>query len=253
MVDLNKLLAGKFSEVFGKDGDPTKDFIVPIVPTLGNNDILPHNIFTPGPNRWTKRYSHIWQKFIPEEQIHAFQRGGWFFVEVIPNSLAVFSLNTLYFFDSNTAVDGCAHKSEPGFEQFEWLRIQLQFLRQRGMKAIITGHVPPARTESKTSWDETCWHKYAYWMQQYRDVVVGSVYGHMNIDHFMLQDFQDIDDNIMDGRSIDIVKTATHEDFTIQGSASYLTELQSDWSQLPNQPMPKADSTKKKGRRGKKG
>lgn len=253
VVDLNKLLVGKFGEVFGKDGDPKKDFIVPIVPTFGNNDILPHNIFTAGPNRWTKRYAHIWRKFVPEEQIHSFERGGWFFVEVIPNTLAVFSLNTLYFFDSNTAVDGCADKSEPGFEQFEWLRIQLQFLRLRGMKAIITGHVAPARTDSKTSWDETCWHKYAYWMQQYRDVVVGSTYGHMNIDHFMLQDFQDIDDGLMDGKSIDSTRIAIDEGFTIQGSASYLNELQSDWSRLPSQPETMVDNMKKRGRRGKKG
>ena len=43
-------------------------------------------------------------------------------MEVIPNKLAVISLNTLYWFSSNAAVDGCDHKSEPGSQQFEWLR-----------------------------------------------------------------------------------------------------------------------------------
>ena len=51
----------KFVEVFGKtdnidDPDPTNDFVIPIVPTFGNNDMLPHNIFAPGPNKWTKEY-----------------------------------------------------------------------------------------------------------------------------------------------------------------------------------------------------
>jgi hypothetical protein len=45
-------------------------------------------------------------------------------VEVIPNKLAVISLNTLYWFSSNAAVDGCDHKSEPGSQQFEWLRYE---------------------------------------------------------------------------------------------------------------------------------
>jgi endopolyphosphatase len=100
VVEQNKLVVSKFLEVFGKpenydDDDPTNDFVIPIIPNLGNNDILPHNIFTEGPNKWTKRYTSIWRQFIPEEQRHQFQRGGWFFVEVIPNKLAVFSLNTL--------------------------------------------------------------------------------------------------------------------------------------------------------------
>ena len=241
VVELNELLVQKFTEVFGKDDnindtDPTNDFTIPIVPNFGNNDILPHNIFTPGPNKWTRKYTSVWRKFIPEEQRHSFTRGGWFSVEVIPRRLAVFSLNTLYFFDSNTAVDGCAAKSEPGYEQMEWLRIQLQFLRQRGMKAIMTGHVPPARTESKQSWDETCWQKYTLWMKQYRDVVVGSVYGHMNIDHFMLQDFEDISKKALRGEAASMSRMALDDELTIQSSADYLTELRSDWSQLPDPP-----------------
>ncbi|KAL9025603.1 MAG: hypothetical protein Q9196_005598 [Gyalolechia fulgens] len=240
VIDLNSLLVQKFVEVFGKDDnindtDPTNDFTIPIVPNFGNNDILPHNIFTKGPNRWTKTFAHVWRKFIPEEQRHAFERGGWFFVEVIPNQLAVVSLNTLYFFDSNVAVNGCAKESEPGYEHFEWLRIQLQFLRQRGMKAILMGHVPPARTKSKQSWDETCWHKYALWLQQYRDVVIGGLYGHMNIDHFMLQDGRQIDMRILSGEVQGPAKPPKSTGFSIQSSARYLTELRRGWSQLPDE------------------
>ena len=100
VLNLNSMLVDKFVEVFGKediinDTDPTNDLLVPIVPTYGNNDMLPHNILNKGPNKWTKDYLKIWEKMIPEEQRHAFERGGWFFVEVIPNRLAVFSLNTM--------------------------------------------------------------------------------------------------------------------------------------------------------------
>ena len=238
---LNELLVTKFVEVFGKDDnlgddDATNDFVIPIVPTFGNNDILPHNIFPPGPNRWTKSYLEIWKKFIPEEQRHGFDRGGWFVVEVIPNKLAVFSLNSLYFHSSNTAVYGCADESEPGYEHFEWFRVQLQLLRQRGMKAIISGHVPPARTQNKSSWDETCWHKYTLWMQQYRDVVVGSVYGHMNIDHFMLQDFKEIDFEVMNGRLLEFPRVELDDDdeVTVASTSDYLMDLRSAWSRLPN-------------------
>lgn len=243
VVELNELLVAKFVEVFGKqdninDTDPTNDLIVPIVPTFGNNDILPHNIFTKGPNKWTRDYASIWRTFIPEEQRHQFAQGGWFSVEVIPNHLTVFSLNSLYFFDSNSAVDGCAAPSEPGYRQLEWLRIQLQFIRERGMKAMIIGHVPPARTESKEAWDESCWQKYALWMKQYRDVVVGSIYGHMNTDHFIIQDFEDIDKDVQDGYETKLKSKRMSimpgdDEVHVNVGANYLIELRDAWSKLP--------------------
>ncbi|KIW06939.1 uncharacterized protein PV09_02600 [Verruconis gallopava] len=244
VVSQNKLVLQKFWEVFGKpdnvdDPDPYNDFIIPIVPTLGNNDILPHNIFLEGPNKWTKTYLDVWRQFIPEEQRHQFARGGWFFVEVIPNRLAVISLNTLYFFDSNSAVDGCSSKKQPGYEHFEWLRIQLEIMRSRGMKVILMGHVPPARVDSKMSWDETCWQKYALWQKQYRDVIVGSIFGHMNIDHFMLQDFKDIKKTFKKGRapaSLGRAKTknAAGEEFSIMSAQDYLIDLRDYFSKIPS-------------------
>lgn len=241
VLDTNTFIANRFAEVFGNgrdESDPTKDLSIPIVPTFGNNDVLPHNILLAGPNKWLKSYSNIWKKFIPEEQRHGFERGGWFYTEVIPNKLAVFSLNTLYFFDHNAGVDGCAAKSEPGYEHMEWLRIQLQFMRDRGMKAIMMGHVPPARTDSKALWDESCWQKYTLWLQQYRDVVVSGVYGHMNVDHFLIQDTEDIDLLSLRGQVSpnNIARAQMDEELDIASSADYLEELRDSWSKLPKAP-----------------
>ena len=261
----NRMLVNKFKEVFGSDGGNRRSpsvFRIPIVPTFGNNDILPHNIMVKGPNRWTRNYEDVWHDIVPEAQRHAFDRGGWFFVEVIPNKLAVISLNTMwvtihqlvrkqcadfarrrYFFDSNSAVDGCAARTEPGYEHMEWLRIQLQFLRARGMKAIMSGHVPPARNDEKVGWDETCWQKYTLWMQQYRDVVVGAVYGHMNIEHFVLQDFRDIDIDRAAGNKPGLTAgfrgSSKSEDTKVGvlvNDGSYLQSLRRIWSKLPSVP-----------------
>ena len=35
---------------------------------------------------------------IPEYELHTFERGGYYAVEVVPNKLAVISLNTLYWY-----------------------------------------------------------------------------------------------------------------------------------------------------------
>lgn len=232
--------------MFGKgdngDSDPSNDLHVPIIPTFGNNDILPHNILLPGPNKWLQSYTQIWGRFIPEAQRHSFQHGGWFWTEVIPGKLAVFSLNTLYFFDRNSGVDGCALRSEPGWDQMEWLRVQLLFMRQRGVKAILTGHVPPARTGSKQNWDETCWQRYTLWLTQFRDVVITGVWGHMNIDHFLLQDAKEIDIGMLGGGDFEAVgggglglqRGHLDDEFTIESGADYLKELRERWADLPD-------------------
>ncbi|KAF2131438.1 Endopolyphosphatase [Dothidotthia symphoricarpi CBS 119687] len=260
VIQQNEFLVSKFAEVFGQkdhDSGRTDGFAIPVVPTFGNNDIMPHNIMLQGPSKWTKKYLDIWRNFIPEEQRHQFQQGGWFSVEVIPGKLAVVSLNTLYFFTSNSATDGCANKREPGYEHMEWLRIQLQIMRDRGMKAILMGHVPPARVGSKSSWDETCWQKYTLWQRQYRDVIVGSLYGHMNIDHFMLQDFEHIDKDTENGRMANSpsqegihseIGLLEDGELTVASASDYLLGLREAWAQLPSPPA-KSDKKSRSGRR----
>ncbi|KAJ0425680.1 Metallo-dependent phosphatase-like protein [Aspergillus carlsbadensis] len=236
IIDLNEVLATKFIDVF-EDKETPRGLSIPVIPTIGNNDIMPHNIFKEGPNRWTRRFTEVWAKFIPEHQRHTFEEGGWFLAEVIPNKLAAVSLNTMYFYESNSAVDGCAAKSEPGYEHMEWLRIQLELLRGRNMKAILIGHVPPARAGSKRNWDESCWQKYTLFLNRFRDVVVGSVYGHMNIDHFMLQD----------SHSVDILAasedTQSDPEFLVQSRSAYLNSLRENWADMPSPPAAMSSDT----------
>jgi len=234
VVEVNQFMAQKWIELFGIRKHATGPgsiprVSVPVVPTIGNNDITPHNIFKTGPNAWTKKFAEVWHYFIPEDQRHSFVEGGWFLSEVIPGKLVVISLNTMYFFESNSAVDGCNDKSESGYEHMEWLRVQLQLLRSRGMKAILMGHVAPARSQDKTNWDESCWQKYALWTDRYRDVIVGGLYGHMNLDHFMLQDSHDIE--IESG-----AKKTSGGPVTTMSKMDYLTSLRNQWSELPSPP-----------------
>ncbi|PWW74246.1 Endopolyphosphatase [Tuber magnatum] len=267
---LNRRITAGMIDVFGKpdnlgDDDPTNDLVVPIIPTLGNNDIFPHNIMTDGPNKITREFSDIWRNFIPQDQYHVFDKGAYFWTQVVPGTngrtglaskggLSVISLNTIYFFGSNAAVDGCDIKGEPGYQQMEWLKIQLQLMRDIGMKAILIGHVPPAWTSTKQSWDETCWRKYVLWSKQYRDVIVGSIYGHMNLDHFMVHDSDELkpphDDSKRkkkskkkwSGRSAE--EMVAHEMdasefdeenpvYNVQNAESYLNSLREAFSYLP--------------------
>jgi endopolyphosphatase len=151
-------------------------------------------------------------------------------------------------------VDGCADKHEPGYEHMEWLRIQLTIMRQRGIKAMLMGHVPPARTDSKASWDETCWQKYTLIQQNFRDIIVGSLYGHMNIDHFVIHDFKDIKKDTKEGRMASGasfqttgVRHSMFEDgeITVASAVDYLLDLGNAWAKLPSPPKSKKNSKSK--------
>ena len=273
ILSLNELMVQKMYEVFGDreglgDDDPANDFVIPVVPTLGNNDILPHNIFFPGPSTLTREYLSLWRSFVPEDQLHIFDRGAYFWKGVVPGSadeepdrlqhggLAVVSLNTLYFFNSNSAVDGCNFPSEPGYQQMEWLRIQLELMRQTNTKAILIGHVPPARVREvgwreggrddweagwgKRSWEETCWRKYVQWTQHYRDVIAGSIFGHMNLDHFIVMDSKDLDRKHKQKKRKDADKQDIDEPtFKINSAEDYLISLREGFSRLPQPGPPK--------------
>lgn len=237
VIHLNDMVTKRFLDVFQPEpASNSGGRRIPIIPTIGNNDIMPHNTMTDGPSRWTKALAGVWDKLIPESQRHTFIEGGWFTSEVIPGKLAVISLNTMYFYSSNSAVDGCEAKSEPGFEHMEWLKVQLKILRQRNMKAILIGHVAPARAGSKIAWEETCWQMYTLWLNRYRDVVIGSLYGHMNVDHFMMQDTHDVD--ILDRKSTSMRGnfTNTAPDLSVESIGGYFEALREQWSDLPTPP-----------------
>lgn len=154
---------------------------VELIPSLGNNDVYPHNLFAPGPTLQTREMYQIWKNFIPQSQLHVFNRGAYYFQEVIPNQLAVLSINTLYLFQSNPLVDNCDKRKEPGYKLFEWLGNVLKEIRARNMKVWLSGHVPP----NEKNYDISCLRKYIVWVHEYRDVIIGGIFGHMNIDHFI--------------------------------------------------------------------
>ncbi|KAG7695671.1 hypothetical protein KL915_003061 [Ogataea haglerorum] len=64
---------------------------------------------------------------------------------------------------------------------FQWLGFVLKELRRRNMKVWLTGHVPPVPKNLHYS----CHAKMSVWQHEYRDIIIGSLYGHMNIDHFV--------------------------------------------------------------------
>lgn len=175
IFNMNKEISDKFVTLTSEsDGQP-------LIYPVSNNDIMPHNLMDTGPSLQTRELFEAWRPFIPQVQMHTYLMGAYYFQEVIPNQLAVLSLNTMYWFDSNPMVDDCDNKGDPGYKLFEWLGYVLKEMRARNMKVWLCGHVPP----NEKNYDTTCLRKYIAWTHEYRDVIVGGLYGHMNLDHFI--------------------------------------------------------------------
>ncbi|GCE97913.1 hypothetical protein ZYGM_003844 [Zygosaccharomyces mellis] len=185
---LNELCADLMHQVFGRrDSENPRDFDVIVVPSIGNNDVFPHNLLAIGPTLQTREYYKLWAPFIPQDQLRVFHRGVCFVSEIIPGKLAVMSVNTLYLFKANPLVDTCDSKKEPGYQLLIWMGTVLEELRQRGVKVWLSGHVPPTQKNMEGG----CFHKYTLWTHEYRDIIIGGVYGHMNMDHFVPLDSEE--------------------------------------------------------------
>jgi endopolyphosphatase len=184
IFDLNSMLAREMENIFIKKG-------IPVVPSLGNNDIWPHNILPAGPNDIIDHFSSIWSAFVPLSSYQVFRRGAYYAVEVISGEVAVISLNTMYFYDSNKAVGGCEYREpdDPGNLEFDWLEVQLKVFRQRGMQVWITGHVPP----SPGNYFPECYVRYVELSLRFQDTILGHLFGHMNNDHFFLLEAGDLE------------------------------------------------------------
>lgn len=157
---------------------------VPIVPNLGNNDIIPHNIMFPGPNSMTNAYEAVWKNHIPEDELLTFQDGGYFSKQVIADDLAVLSLNTLYWYDANAATRGCKGRNDPGTIELDWMESTLDTYRNRSMQVQLIGHVPP----TAGNYFPNCYERYTDMALRYQDTIVGQHFGHMNIDAWFLQE-----------------------------------------------------------------
>lgn len=176
ILELNKLVTNMMIDTFGD---------IPIIPTLGNNDVYPHNVVVDR-DSILEYYHHLWLRWIPADQRQEFLRGGYFATDIPALKLRVVSLNTMYFFKKNKAVKNCRKKG-PAKDHLEWFEKQLQNARNTGMRVIVMGHVPP----SPRDYRKTCFKGYMDLAAEYGDVIVSHHYGHLNMDHYLLYDTTD--------------------------------------------------------------
>ncbi|CAO3631894.1 unnamed protein product [Cunninghamella blakesleeana] len=159
---------------------------IPVIPSLGNNDVVPHNQMMNGDSdknthQLLTYYLNLWKQWIPEDQHDQFQLQGGFIHTVSPH-IKVISLNSMFFIKKNARSDGCKRYG-PAKQHMDWFEHQLSIAKTNGDKVLVIGHVPP-NEEYKNS----CLNNYIHISSLYSDIIIGHLYGHLNKDHFLLYD-----------------------------------------------------------------
>lgn len=147
--------------------------------------------------------------------------------------------------------------------------------RKRGVKAYLTGHVPPG----KKFYYPGCYRRYALWSHAFRDVILGHLYGHNNMDHFFTLDAKQalkeeeeaemlkrllnseipLNPESLSHSELEILyRLSEHSSpstlldspvFRTLGTEEYITDLKEMFESIPERPKPKKWTNGKKGKK----
>jgi len=143
-------------------------------------------------NDWLRTVAETYRSyFVSEEEAAVFACGGYF-VRQVTGRLAIIVLNTVLWSSdlqsdySLTKIDITDPAVDP-FGQHAWLNYTLADLQDKGIKAYVTGHIPPVLMSYSSNVGEPMmyeWHMERYYqtLAQYTDsaVVAGQIFGHIH-------------------------------------------------------------------------
>lgn len=151
---------------------------VPIVFCIGNNDVIVHDAFLPGPNDDIELLGDVWIRDFGDRYSESFRIGGYWSIW-IGQAIKIISLNTLYFFKNNYLAPSCRSNSSPGSLQLNWLESELKDTRGKKAKAIIIGHIPPI----DIFYHDDCLEKYLNVIHSFTNIISFQSFGHIHMDY----------------------------------------------------------------------
>ncbi|KAJ3225858.1 Endopolyphosphatase [Clydaea vesicula] len=224
------------------DYDVNKESL--IVPSIGNWDVWPPNRLGDGPNIVLEKIYASWEPLLqPDTEIgkrikETFHQGGWFSVPLDVHQISIISLNTIYWFAENDAVEDCSlniNDTIPGDKQISWLRKELESLKARNFSAFLIGHVPPIDLQNQMLYYPNCYHHFLETLDLFKEVLIGEFFGHINKDTYMpllkLNDENNVDPNVPKLKLISLNENSLN-DFDFE-KYSIINVLQTSASVLP--------------------
>jgi sphingomyelin phosphodiesterase acid-like 3 len=116
-----------------------------------------------------------------------FLRGGYYSRMFHDGNLVLLSLNTVLY--ANNFEPESIHADDPG-KQFLWMKKMMEYSRQRKCQVIIIGHIPPTLGSYRHNqfWRKEYVQTYYNLIEEYDDVVIAQLFGHLHSDEFRIGD-----------------------------------------------------------------
>ena len=116
-----------------------------------------------------------------------FLRGGYYSTMIHDGKLIILSLNTVLY--ANYYNPEPLNTDDPG-KQFLWMRKMLKYARERNCQVLIIGHIPPTLGSYRHNqfWKDQYVHAYYSLIEEYDDLVIGQLFGHLHSDEFRVND-----------------------------------------------------------------
>jgi hypothetical protein len=157
-----------------------------IVPVIGNNDVAPVTVDNDSLPAVLNVLASAWKPMLSSQSSEQLFRRNGYFMKRISTTLSVVSMNTLLFHKPNWDLNDCQEPESRASQHLTWLAGELgQLAAMMGaskQRVIIAGHIAPARS----LYSESCREQYLQLALQYRDMIVGHLFGHTNYDYLNL-------------------------------------------------------------------
>ncbi|KAJ9056023.1 hypothetical protein DSO57_1037381 [Entomophthora muscae] len=161
-----------------------------VVPTIGNNDVLKHNIIAEGVNeKLYKKLLDLWAGYkgleilVPGQAQTSFLKGGYWIQSLprVPN-LKIINLNSMFFYIANKDQTGCDDRQSPGSVQLDWYEQALKDIAKNTQKAYVMGHIPPKDEHGREILLDKCYGRFVDITGKHAYVISGIFWGHTNVD-----------------------------------------------------------------------
>ncbi|KAI8148343.1 Metallo-dependent phosphatase-like protein [Fennellomyces sp. T-0311] len=170
-----KTVVNHFTKVF--DISTTK-----VLPVIGNNDVHPHNSCEDTDKQF-KTIESIWEPFGLNTTKAHFEKGGYFYEDVVPGKIRTIHTNTLMFFKHNKKSNGdCDKEGSMGSAHLKWMKDVLEESQAQGYKVYILAHIPPTSKKGKAYYTKACTDGYLDLLGTYKDTIIAHFAGHFNND-----------------------------------------------------------------------
>lgn len=156
-----------------------KSFNIPVVPGIGNNDLLDHNKIKGAPCDTVNLLADGFADFLSTAEYKQFKANGGYYTRELSDHLSLITLNTQYWINPNSFVGDCDDPTSPASLQIRWFQTELSQARKNNKRVIVTGHVPPG-----ADYKRSCFKANAASFARYDDVITGGIYGHYHNDDF---------------------------------------------------------------------